>query len=98
MAITAAETFNTLTPPIAILATDVDRAVLAEAREGVYPMERVSHLPQLMLKRYFEWGSGNNSGSGCDVSGGSSSPAPGFAAGLLLGLVALVSRRRNSAK
>ncbi len=63
MAITAAETFNTLTPPIAILATDVDRAVLAEAREGVYPMERVSHLPQLMLKRYFEWGSGNNSGS-----------------------------------
>jgi len=63
MAITAAETFDTLTPPVTILATDVDSRVLAEAEEGIYPADRVSHLPARVLKRYFEWGSGKNRGS-----------------------------------
>ena len=63
MAITAAETFDSLTPPVSILASDVDREVLQEAREGIYPCERVRHLPQMILKRYFEWGSGQRSGS-----------------------------------
>ena len=63
MAITAAETFGTLNPPVSILATDVDSAVLAEAAEGIYPMTKISLLPEKILKRYFEWGSGQNSGS-----------------------------------
>ena len=63
MAITAAETFDSLSPPVSILASDVDGEVLQEAREGIYPRERVQHLPEAVLKRYFEWGSGSKSGS-----------------------------------
>jgi chemotaxis protein methyltransferase CheR len=63
MAITAAETFDTLYPPVSILATDVDSQVLAEAEEGIYPMTKISLLSEKILKRYFEWGSGQNSGS-----------------------------------
>jgi chemotaxis protein methyltransferase CheR len=62
MAITAAEAFDSLAPPVAILATDVDGRVLAEAEEGIYHADRVSHLPSRVLKRYFEWGSGKNQG------------------------------------
>lgn len=62
MAITAAETFGTLTPPVSILATDVDTGVLQKAAEGVYPMERVRDLPDTLVKRYFLRGSGANQG------------------------------------
>lgn len=62
MAITAAETFDTLNPPVSILATDVDKAVLEIGQKGIYPVERVRQLPAQVLKRYFLRGSGSNSG------------------------------------
>ncbi len=62
MAVTAAETFGSLHPPVSILATDVDNGVLALAREGVYPVDSVRHLPERIQKRYFQWGSGRNKG------------------------------------
>ena len=41
IAMTLCEAFNTLTPPVQIVATDIDTNVLATASEGVYGMDRV---------------------------------------------------------
>ena len=41
---TAVEAFGTLTPPVRILATDIDTSVLEQADRGVYTMERVEKL------------------------------------------------------
>lgn len=62
MAITACEAFGTLTPPVRILATDVDTAVLATAAAGVYPLERIAGLDEAMRKKYFQRGTGPNEG------------------------------------
>lgn len=61
-AITMAEKFNTLYPPVDILATDVDPGVLETARLGVYPIERVESLSDQIVRRYFLRGSGNHKG------------------------------------
>ena len=63
IAITAAETFDSLTPPVSILATDVDKGVLMKARAGIYNAEGVRQLSSTVLKRYFQWGSGSNGGT-----------------------------------
>ncbi len=62
MAIAACEAFGTLSPPVSILATDIDTSVLATAERGVYPLERVRGLAQERLRRYFLRGAGANSG------------------------------------
>lgn len=62
MAITACETFGTLTPPVRILATDVDTQVLETAARGVYPLERVASLDDALKRRYFQRGTGQNQG------------------------------------
>jgi len=62
MAITACESFHTLTPPVRILATDIDTQVLDTARRGIYPLERIESLDEGIKKRYFQRGSGPNSG------------------------------------
>jgi len=62
MAITACETFNTLSPPVRILATDIDTQVLDTARRGIYPLERIESLDSNQKKRYFQRGSGPNDG------------------------------------
>ncbi len=64
MAITAAETFGTLNPPVRILATDVDTNVLAKAQEGVYAMERLEKMSEERLQRYFLRGKGSHAGQG----------------------------------
>lgn len=62
MAITACEAFGTITPPVRILATDVDTQVLATAAQGVYPLERIANLDPALKRRYFQRGSGPNEG------------------------------------
>ncbi len=62
MAITACEAFGTLTPPVRIMATDVDTQVLATASRGVYSVERIDGLSPELRRRYFQRGSGPNEG------------------------------------
>ncbi len=62
LAITACETFGSLTPPVRILATDVDTQVLATGAQGVYPVERIAGLDPSVKRRYFQRGTGPNEG------------------------------------
>ena len=62
MAMTMVELFNSWTPPVRILATDLDTGVLATAEAGVYADERVEKLSPERLKRFFLRGSGANAG------------------------------------
>jgi len=62
MAITAAETFGTLSPPVRILATDLDTNVLAKAQDGVYAMERLEKMSEERMRRYFLRGAGRQAG------------------------------------
>jgi chemotaxis protein methyltransferase CheR len=63
IAMTACETFNTLNPPVEIIATDIDTNVLATAAAGIYPMERVSKLSLERKKRFFLKGAGAGEGT-----------------------------------
>ena len=58
LAITMMEAFKSLAPPVSIVATDIDTAVLAKAERGVYASEAVEKLPPALLKRYFLRGRG----------------------------------------
>ena len=62
MAMTAMETFNSLTPPVMIVATDLDTRVLATARAGVYPQDRINNLSPERVKRFFLRGTGKQAG------------------------------------
>jgi chemotaxis protein methyltransferase CheR len=62
IAMTACEAFDTLTPPVQIVATDIDTNVLAVGASGVYPMERVDKVGQERLRRFFQKGKGANAG------------------------------------
>jgi len=60
MAMTMMDLFGSLTPPVSILATDLDTNVLKKAEAGVYPVERVEKLSPALLKRFFLKGTGHN--------------------------------------
>lgn len=62
LAITACEAYDTLTPPVAILCTDIDTNVLATAERGVYSMDRIEKLPVEQRRRYFLKGKGSTEG------------------------------------
>jgi chemotaxis protein methyltransferase CheR len=62
IAMTLCEAFNTLTPPVSIVATDIDTNVLATAAAGVYPLERVDKLEPERLRRFFLKGKGAQEG------------------------------------
>jgi len=62
LAMTACEAFDTLTPPVSIVASDIDTNVLAAAERGVYPMERVEKLSRERLRRFFLKGAGAQAG------------------------------------
>ncbi|HCA27236.1 MAG TPA: chemotaxis protein CheR [Betaproteobacteria bacterium] len=63
LAMTVADLFGTLTPPVKILATDLDTNVLIKAQKAIYPLERVEKMPNDKLKRYFMRGTGPYEGT-----------------------------------
>lgn len=62
IAMTACEAFDTLTPPVSIIASDIDTQVLAVAEQGVYPIDRVEKLSAKRLRRFFLKGRGAQAG------------------------------------
>ena len=62
LAITAMEAFNSLHPPVQILASDIDTSVLDTAREGIYPFSRVEQLSDARKKTFFMRGTGTQAG------------------------------------
>jgi chemotaxis protein methyltransferase CheR len=62
IAMTACETFNTLNPPVEIIATDIDTNVLATAAKGVYPIDRLSKLSLERKRQFFLKGKGADEG------------------------------------
>ena len=62
MAMTMVDAFGSFTPPVSIVATDVDTNVLAKAEAGVYPVERIEKLSADVVKRFFLRGTGAQSG------------------------------------
>lgn len=65
LAITAVETFDTYTPPVKILASDLDTQVLQTAGLGIYPLDRVSKLSHDRLRSFFMKGRGERKGFAC---------------------------------
>ncbi|MHB1676836.1 MAG: CheR family methyltransferase [Sulfuriferula sp.] len=63
IAMTACEAFSSLSPPVKIIATDIDTNVLEIAAQGVYSMDRLEKLALPRVKRFFLKGSGSNEGS-----------------------------------
>lgn len=63
IAMTAIETFGSWTPPVKILATDVDTHVLAHAQQGVYGLERIEKMDGQRLKAFFLKGKGDREGA-----------------------------------
>ncbi len=62
MAITLVDAYGSFTPPVSIIASDVDTNVLAKAEAGIYPKARVENLPVDILKRFFLKGTGAHEG------------------------------------
>jgi chemotaxis protein methyltransferase CheR len=62
IAMTLCEVFNTLTPPVTIVATDIDTKVLETAADGIYAAERIDKLSRERAKRFFLRGKGERSG------------------------------------
>ena len=62
IAMTVCEAFGTLTPPVSIVATDIDTNVLETAANGIYPIDRVEKMAQDRVKRFFMRGKGERSG------------------------------------
>jgi len=62
LAITMAEAFGTLSPPVRILASDIDTNVLEQAERGDYGLDRVEKMEPGRLRKFFLKGSGANEG------------------------------------
>ncbi|NDW21739.1 CheR family methyltransferase [Alteromonas hispanica] len=62
IAMSAAEAFKSLAPPVEIIATDIDSSVLHIAKEGIYAKNAVSALEPIKLKQFFHKGRGFNEG------------------------------------
>lgn len=62
IAMTLCEAFGTLTPPVSIVATDIDTNVLETAAQGVYTIDRLDKMPEARAKRFFLRGKGERAG------------------------------------
>lgn len=57
IAMTVAELYGNIPHNVKILASDLDTNVLDKARQGLYSLDRVSRIPEEMLRKYFLRGS-----------------------------------------
>ncbi len=62
IAMTACEVFNTLTPPVRIIATDIDTNVLNTGANGVYSIDRLDKMSPERTRRFFLRGKGAREG------------------------------------
>jgi len=62
IAMTLCEAFDTLRPPVSIVATDIDTNVLDTAANGIYTIERLDKMPKERVRRFFLKGKGDNAG------------------------------------
>ena len=62
IAMTVCEAYGSLTPPVQIVATDIDTNVLATGANGIYPMERIEKLSPERVKKFFLRGKGSHEG------------------------------------
>jgi chemotaxis protein methyltransferase CheR len=62
IAMTLCEAFNTLTPPVTVVATDIDTNVLEIAAKGIYPMARLDKMDKARVQRFFLKGKGERAG------------------------------------
>ena len=62
IAMTVCEAFNTLTPPVSIIATDIDTNVLSTAANGVYAIDRIDKMAPERARKFFLRGKGEQSG------------------------------------
>lgn len=62
MAMTMIETFDSIKPPVRILATDIDTEVLAMAEKGIYPQDRLESMATSKRKRFFLKGKNKHAG------------------------------------
>ncbi|SFD90114.1 CheR family methyltransferase [Nitrosomonas sp. Nm166] len=63
MAMAMVQAFKTFTPPVHILATDLDTNVLAKAQLGIYSLDKLEKIPKEKLKKFFLKGKGHYAGS-----------------------------------
>ncbi len=62
IAMTVRERVNSSIVNVKILATDISTKVLKTAQAAVYSTERIDKVPQALLRKYFQYGTGNSSG------------------------------------
>lgn len=62
IAITACEAFGTLTPPVQIIASDLDTNVLAHGERGIYGEDRIERMERARVQKYFLRGTGTQGG------------------------------------
>lgn len=62
IAMTLVEAFGSYTPPVEIIASDIDSSVLQFAEQGVYSIDRLDALSLEQKKNFFLRGKGKNSG------------------------------------
>lgn len=62
MAMTAIDAFGSMKPPVSIIASDLDTNVLRQAQAGIYPEDRIAKLSPDYVRRFFQRGTGSQSG------------------------------------
>lgn len=62
IAMAASEAFESMSPPVQIVASDLDTNCLSEARAAVYPAERVERIEAARLSKFFLKGTGKQAG------------------------------------
>ncbi len=62
MAMTAIDAFSSFSPPVTIIASDIDTQVLETAKKGVYALDQVEKLEPALVRRFFLKGANQQSG------------------------------------